>query len=299
MTETIGSGPYIFVADEYVPGSSASYRRNAAYVPRQEPPDWSSGGKVSHFDRIEYNAIPEPAAAVAALRTGEVDWYEQVPADLVPALRRDPNLTIGNAVPLGYAAMLRFNHLQPPFNNTAYRRAVLMAVNQADYMATITGGDASAFRTCKALLACGTIHGREIGEPSMPGNLDRARAALKEAGYHGEKVVILSSVDTAALGPLGDVTFDLLTKMGMNVELVATDAGTLGQRRVSREPVEKGGWSIFPGFLPAHHLNNPVSNGFARGLGATGYFGWYADDRIEQHVAGVRTKVVRSSGDIL
>jgi peptide/nickel transport system substrate-binding protein len=75
VTETIGSGPYVFNKDEFVPGSSASFRRNAAYVSRQEPPDWSSGGKMAHFDRIEWNAISDFATAAAALRVGEVDWY--------------------------------------------------------------------------------------------------------------------------------------------------------------------------------------------------------------------------------
>jgi len=281
VTETIGSGPYTFVKDEYVAGSSAVYRRNTAYQPRQEPANWSSGGKVAHFDRVEWNAIPDAATAVSALQTGEVDWLEQVPADLVPMLRRNSKLSIGNAVPRGYIGMLRFNHLQPPFDNVAYRRAVLMAVDQADYMALITDNDASAFRTCKAFLAC-DMHEWEVGSSLMLGNIDRARAALHTAGYHGEKAVILSAADSSAVGPMSDVTRDVLTKMGMNVELVVTDAGTLQQRRLSKEPVEKGGWSIFHSFLPSHHLDNPVGNGFARGLGAKGLFGWYADDIIEQ-----------------
>jgi peptide/nickel transport system substrate-binding protein len=284
VTETIGSGPYVFNKDEFVPGSFASFKRNAVYATRQEPPDWSSGGKVAHFDRMEWNAIPDSATAAAALRAGEVDWYEQVQADLVPAMRRDPGLTVGNAVPFGYTGMLRFNHLQPPFNNAAYRRAVQMAVRQGDYMSVVTGGDATSFRICKALVSCGSVQGREVGETLMPEDLEGARGALKAAGYHGEKIVILSPADTSVLAPMGDVTFDLLTKMGMNVELVATDAGTLQQRRLSKEPVEKGGWSIFHSFLPSHQLNNPVTNGFARGLGAKGFFGWYADDPIEQHV---------------
>jgi peptide/nickel transport system substrate-binding protein len=180
--------------------------------------------------------------------------------------------------------MLRFNHLQPPFNNLAYRRAVLMAVNQADYMATVAGNDATAYRTCKSMFACGRVYGRELGATSMPADLEGARAALAAAGYHGEKVVLLSPADSAALGPMGDVTRDLLTKMGMNVEMVVTDNATMQQRRASKEPVEKGGWSIFHGFLPASHLDNPVGNGFARGTGGGGFFGWYADETLEQHV---------------
>ncbi len=51
VTETIGSGPFKFVKAEFVPGSSVVYEKNPDYVPRQEPAEWTAGGKVAHFDR--------------------------------------------------------------------------------------------------------------------------------------------------------------------------------------------------------------------------------------------------------
>ena len=179
----------------------------------------------------------------------------------MPLLRRNPALTIGSANPTGFMAYLRFNHLHPPFNNVAIRRAVLMAVDQTDYMAAITGGDAAAFRTCKAMLACGTSYGREIGATAMPGDLDKARAALKVSGYNGEKAVILNPTDLPTVGPLGDVTYDLLKKIGMNVEMAASDFGTVQHRRVSKEPVEKGGWSIFHFHAPSATSDTPTGAG--------------------------------------
>ena len=192
VTETIGSGPFKFVKSEFVPGSTVVYERNADYVPRQEKADWTSGGKVAHMDRIEWKVIPDSATAAAALQNGEVDWYEQVQADLIPVLRKHPDIRIGSANPTGFNAVLRFNHLHAPFNNVAVRRAVMMAVNQEDYMASITGADTSAYRSCKAVLPCGTPYGREIGAPFMPGDLKKATEALKASGYNGEKVVVIS-----------------------------------------------------------------------------------------------------------
>ena len=72
-----------------MPGAHVAYARNPDYVPRQEPADWMVGGKVAHFDRIEWRVIPNSATAAAALQAGEVDWYEQVQPDLVPLLRRN------------------------------------------------------------------------------------------------------------------------------------------------------------------------------------------------------------------
>ena len=62
------------------------------------------------------------------------------------------------------------------------------------------------------MLACGTIHGREIGATAMPGDLDKARATLKVSGYNGEKAVILNPTDLPTVGPLGDVTYALFER---------------------------------------------------------------------------------------
>ena len=281
ITDPTGSGPFKFNVGEFVAGSFASYARNADYVPRQEPADYTSGGKVAHFERVEWRAIPEPATAAAALMSGEVDWYEQVQPDLVAQLKRNANIAIGSANPGGFNGILRFNHLHAPFNNVAIRRAVLMAVNQSDYMASITGNDPSAFNGCKAMFPCGTPYGKEIGAGVMLGDLEKGKIALKAAGYAGEKVVILSPADVPTIGPMADVTYDLLKKMGMNVELASMDWATLTGRRASKESVDKGGWSIFHTWGPSRILSTPVEHVALRGLGDKGWAGWFSDEQIE------------------
>jgi peptide/nickel transport system substrate-binding protein len=52
VTENIGSGPYKFVDQGFVAGSHAVFEKFDGYVPRQEPPDWTSGGKVAHIPRV-------------------------------------------------------------------------------------------------------------------------------------------------------------------------------------------------------------------------------------------------------
>ena len=281
ITDPTGSGPYKFNMSEFAAGSFASYTRNADYVPRKEAADWTSGGKVAHFERLEWPTIPEPATAAAALIAGEVDWYEQVQPDLIPVLRKNPEITIGSANPGGFNGIMRFNHLHPPFNNPAIRRAVLMAVNQQDYMESITGNDATALRLCKAMFPCGTPYGQEIGASVMTGDLEKAKAALKAAGYKNEKVVIISPADVPTIGPMGDVTYDLLKKLGMNVELIAVDWATLTTKRAIKEPVEKGGWSIFHTWSPSLIIGTPVEHFAMRGLGMTGWAGWFADEKME------------------
>ena len=282
IAEIIGSGPYRFLKDEHVSGSSAAWEKFDGYVPRQEPAEWSAGGKVAHFQRIEWKVIPDPATASAALRTGEVDWWEQAQADLVPLLKRDTDIAMGPSDPHGNVGGLRFNCLHPPFDDVRLRRAVLYAVNQEDYMRAIMGEDHAAWRVCRSQYPCGTMYGTEVDLPVQKGDLDAARKMIQAAGYNGQKTVILCPSDIPTVGLFGDITYVTFKKIGLNVELQMTDWGSVVQRRATRAPVEKGGWSVFLTYFTGGFLLNPVVAAPFRGVGEAGFFGWYANPKIEE-----------------
>lgn len=279
VPELIGSGPFRFIKDEFVAGSNVAYARNSDYVPRQEKPDWTSGGKVAHFDRVEWKIIPDASTAASALQSGEVDWYEQAQADLVPLLRRNADITLGPSNPQGYIGGLRFNHLHPPFDDVRMRRAVLIAVNQDDYMRAVTGNDPSLFQICRSQYPCGTTYGSQVEGTNQSGNIDAARALIKESGYAGQKAVIINPTDFASIAPLGELTYDLFKQLGINTELVEADWGTVVQRRASKEPVDKGGWSVFHTWFTGGFIINPVVSAPFRG--GNNWFGWYQNPKIE------------------
>lgn len=288
LSEVIGSGPYQFVPDEYNSGSRVAYARNAAYIPRAEPPDWTSGAKIAHFDRVEWSVIPDAATAAAALRNNEIDWWENPTADLIPMLKRDANIRMIILNPTGNCAVMRLNNLQAPFNNTDIRRAVMLAVDQEDYMGAVYGTeDKSVWQTCYSLFPCNTPYENDAGAEPLKGPRDPARvkAALAAAGYNGEKVVILNPTDFPTIGPLGQVTYAALKNAGMNVELAESDWGTVIQRRTSREPVARGGWSIFHTWGAATAWATPATAATVRGLGKEGWFGWWDSPSTEKLVA--------------
>ena len=284
-TEMVGSGPYRFLKSEFVPGSSGAYEKFKDYVPRNEKPDWASGGKVAHIERIEWKIINDPSTASAALQKGEIDWWEQVQPDLLPLLRKNKDLTVTNFNPVGFFGTMRFNHAHAPFNNPAIRRAVRLGMNQEDYMSAVTGGETEIWKACKALFPCGTTYGEELGLSSMTGNIDAARKALKDAGYAGEKVVILNPADVPTIGPFGQVTNEYLKQIGMNVELQEMDWNTLAQRRTKTDPVDKGGWSIFHNWWLGTSFINPAISPILRGLGPKGWAGNYQNAKIEELTA--------------
>src|SRR5205823_1470131 len=123
-----------FVKEEWVPGSKVVYVKNTDYVPRKEAPSWAAGGKVVKVDRVEWIYIPDSATAAAAINAGEVDWWEQMPPDLIPVLAKNKNIKVENIDPLGSMGLLRFNFMYPPFNNQKMRQAILYAIDQNDYV---------------------------------------------------------------------------------------------------------------------------------------------------------------------
>ena len=281
VTEMVGSGPYRFLPGEFIPGAAAVYERFKGYVPRQEPASWASGGKVAHIERIEWRIMQDASTAAVALQTGEVDWWEQVQPDLLPLLRKNSSLVVTNFNPVGFFGTMRFNHLNAPFNNVAIRRAVRLGMNQDEYMSAVTGNDPSIWHACKALFPCGTRYGEQIGGEAMTGDVNAARKALKEAGYAGEKVVILNPADIPTIAPFGQVTFAYLKELGMNVELQDMDWNTLAVRRTKTETPDNGGWSIFHNWWLGSSIVNPAISAVVRGLGAKGWAGNFANEPIE------------------
>ena len=282
IADATGSGPFKFVKEEWVPGNRVVYVKNADYVPRKEPPSWAAGGKVVKVDRVEWIYIPDPATAAAALNAGEVDWWEQLPPDLIPVLSNNKDIRVESRDPLGSIGMLRFNFLQPPFNNQKMREALLYVVDQHDYVLAIAGGEKNG-RPCYSFFTCGTPLSSEIGAEPLKGkrDFDRAKKLIGEAGYKGEKIVILSATDVHIVHSQALITADLLRKLGLNVELQAGDWGTLTTRRTSKEPVEKGGWSIFHSYATGAQLVSPASSPI-RASGENAWFGWPTDKRLEE-----------------
>jgi peptide/nickel transport system substrate-binding protein len=134
INEMVGSGPYRYRPDERVPGALVVYERNPSYIPRSNgTPDGTAGPKVAHFDRVEWRIMSDTATVAAAIKERRVDWWLSADADVLPSLRRHPGVTVETGLPTGFISALRFNHLIPPFNNPAIRRAVLNAVSQTDY----------------------------------------------------------------------------------------------------------------------------------------------------------------------
>jgi peptide/nickel transport system substrate-binding protein len=283
IRETVGSGPFKFVPGEWNPGQRAVWAKNERYVARAEAVDGLAGGRVPRIDRVEWTIISDPATSANAMTQGEQDYWEYPLHDLLPLMRRSRELVVEQRLLDGTYGIARFNTLHPPFDNAAVRRAVAMAVDQRDYMRAVAGNEPNGWGACEGVFTCGTPLANETGsEVLKTRNIDRAREALRASGYNGERVVLISPSDYPQINAVSLVTADIMQRMGMNVDLISTDWGSLVQRRASREPVERGGWSIIHTTSSGQSLALPVFHLFLRANGSNAWFGWPDDPEIER-----------------
>jgi peptide/nickel transport system substrate-binding protein len=282
IKEVVGSGPFRFVKDEWQPGNQVVYVRNADYVPRNEPPSGSTGGKVAHLDRIVWLYIPDATTASAALAAGEVDWWENPPVDFIPRVEQTPELKTFILDPGGQQGWLRPNHLHPPFNNKKARQALLYMMDQRKYLQAAVG-QPKYYRTCTALFTCdGPWESRAGTEPLQKPDLARARELVKQSGYDGRPIVVLHVTDIQTLSAVALVSRDLLQQIGFAVDLQAVDWSTNLARRARKEPPAQGGWNIIHTWWTAADVLNPAVHAGVSGAGAGAWFGWPEVGQLEK-----------------
>ena len=288
IKEIVGSGPYRFLPDEHVSGARAAFARFAEYRPRDAggpagATGFTSGPKVAHFERVEWVTL-DTFSAQAALSRGEVDWWESPPRDLFPQLARDRNVTaISHYMPA--MGILRFNQLYPPFDNPAARRAVLSAIDQTEAMIAVAGEEAADRLDGVGVFATGTPLANEAGIEVLSRARDYAAAkkALAEAGYKGEKIVIISPTEVAGIRDLSKIGAEQLRRAGLNIDFQEMDFGTVIRRRTNQGPPDKGGWNVFFTMIDRSIPNtNPFGNQAMRADGKAGWDGWPTSPKIEE-----------------
>ncbi|WP_375459640.1 ABC transporter substrate-binding protein [uncultured Enterovirga sp.] len=284
VSETVGSGPFRFVPDERVPGSLAVYRKFDRYRPRTEGvASFTAGPRVAHFDRVEWHTVPDAASAAGALRNGEMDWWEQPNVDLVPQLARARGVKVGLVEPAGLIAQIRLNHLVAPFDNPRICNALLGALDQTEMMDAVAGTDPSIRRGPAGTFTPGGPMASGAGMELLTGprDLAKSRRALEAAGYRGEKIVLLTGTDVPRINAICEVMGDLCRKLGMNLDYVATDWGTVNQRILNAKPIAEGGWSMYGVFSGGLDHLTPAYHQVIRGIGRRGPPSWLTDEPIE------------------
>lgn len=284
VADMVGSGPYRFIAAEYVPGERAAYQRFDGYVPRSGgAQSYTAGPKVAIVERVEWLTLDDAATAASALLRGEVDWLQALNADQIPVLARDAAVRVEVTEPAGVMGIMRFNHLHPPFDNPGIRRALLGAIDQAEAMNAVAGTDRAYWRDGVGLFHHGTPLTNDAGIEVLtrPRDLDKVRRDLADAGYRGETVVALGTGGTGQIPILTQVGGEALRRAGMTVDIQVSDLTTMLRRVTRTEPPGKGGWNVHFIAMDGAFNTKPAGNQFIRGDGRSGAPGWPRSPQLE------------------
>ncbi len=201
----VGTGPFKF--DRWVSGDRVELSRNSDY--------WGEPAKLAS---VTFKYIPDPAAAAAAMLSGDVDAFANFPAaELVPQFESDPRFAVVVGSTEG-ETILSTNNTAEPFDNLLVRQAMAHALDRQSIIDGLFG------------------YGKPIGThfaPHHPAYVDlverypydpdKAKALLAEAGYPDgfEATLKLPPPPYARRG--GEIIAAQLADVGIKVELIPVE----------------------------------------------------------------------------
>ncbi len=281
--ELIGTGPYIF--KRWTPGQEIVLARNPAYASRSE--DWGglTGRKVAYADEIDFFPVTDPQVRLAGVSTGQYDLALELPQDLYTNVKANSHLAVDIVGVFSWTGAV-FNKARGPFTDERLRQAALYAMKPVDLM-TAAIGPQEFWRLSPGLFfpEQGGLYSTAGSEIYNHQNLAKARALMKEAGYHGQTIVLMSTKDSSWNNNAAQVLAPELQAVGFNVDSQVYDWPTLLSRRTKQDL-----WDIFlTGFSPSI---DPTAVIF---FGST-WPGWYQSAAMDELLSQWAKTPVTDSG---
>jgi peptide/nickel transport system substrate-binding protein len=204
----VGTGPFKFV--ENVPGDRIVLERFKDY--------W---GTPANVDKLVFRRLDDPAARVAALRTGEVDFILAPPPDEVEALRKDKYQVLQSNAP--HIWYWHLNMKDDKFKDVRVRKALQMSVDKDKMCQELLRGTA---KPAWSMISPATVAYDPKYKPYSY-NPDKAKALLKEAGLGGgfETTFWTSTSGSGQMIPVAMAEWIQrdLAKVGIKVKLETFD----------------------------------------------------------------------------
>ncbi|MDR1874438.1 MAG: ABC transporter substrate-binding protein [Synergistaceae bacterium] len=261
----IGTGPYRF-AERNV-GRYISLARYEGYASRTEPADGYAGKREAIFDEIRFIPVPDAGTRLNGVKAGDYDYAEQMLGDLFDSLREDDSIrvSVNQGANQGLAF---FNSAAGVFRGNYKLRQALSAALDMEPALRAAIGPQELWKASGSMMPDTTGWYSTAGTDKYSKNdAALAKKLAKEAGYNGEKIVLMASTSYKIHYDTTLVLVKQLQDAGFNVDHQIFDWATLVSKRA--DPAQ---WDIFfthHGFVP-----DPVLYSFM----SDAYPGWWATD---------------------
>ena len=221
----IGTGPYQFVerlADRYT-----LLRRFDGYVGVDSEPSGYAGRKPAYLDELEFIPVPDEAARVAGLQSGEYHYLEEIIPDQITVLQDYPGVTIEILPPRSYGVVI-MNTIAGPMANQTIRQAVQAAI-EVESSGQATHGE-GYFELGPGIMLPQTVWNSDVGaELYNQNNPEKARQLLQEAGYDGTPIRVLATQEDLGDYNAAVVAQQQLETAGFTINLEVFDEATLDE----------------------------------------------------------------------
>lgn len=235
--EIVGTGPYKlkeWVADQYL-----VLEKFEEYAPNSGPLDGWSGDKTPKIDTLRFQFIADDATRVLGLQTGQFQVMQNLPYDSVQALLDDETIEVAT-YPLT-TLFLTTNKATGLFKDVRARKSVDMAINKEDVLYTAASSE-ELFDLNHHLMHKDqkALWDTDIGKKEYyTVDPEGAKALLKETGYDGQEIVLITSRDNSSNYNASVMIQEQLRNIGLNVRLDVYDWPTFVEKRAQRE-----GWDM-------------------------------------------------------
>jgi peptide/nickel transport system substrate-binding protein len=227
LKEFVGTGPYKLI--EHKPDTWVRVARFADYVSPPGTPSGYLGGREALVEEIRFIPVPNPTTRADGLLAGQYHWADNLTPESYGRLKDRTDVERGVLTAAVWPLFI-MNTKKGVFSDMALRRAVQAAINCADALAAAYS-DPSLFKLEGSIYPEGTAWFDAAAPGYNQGNADKAAALLRQAGYKGEPVRVLTSVQYDYQYKIAQVTQANLTDAGFKIDLQVTDWATILQRR--------------------------------------------------------------------
>ncbi len=213
----VGTGAFSYDPADYRPDEVVVLKRNPNFFRKD-----AFGKSLPYLDRIEIRIVKDPTAAMAALRTGQVDLLQRVNPLHVPVMERAKGVTVVTA-PSRMALVCFMNMRHPPFDDMRARQAIGgYGLNRKEIAQTVFQNRS---KPLVSMIAHGVQDYLNLTE-MYPYDPAKAKALLKEAGYdenNPAEFELLTNTDTPIFADSATLLKSQMEKIGVKVKLVVMD----------------------------------------------------------------------------
>jgi peptide/nickel transport system substrate-binding protein len=223
-TKAIGTGP--FKLTEWRKGEYVELARHDGYASRSEPSDGLAGAKKALVDKVRILQIPDASATKAALQSGAVDVWSEVALSQLDELRTDKRVRLTEAQ---VASVLTFPMQvnDPVLKDVRIRQAISKALDRKGMTEALTGGSS---RPSGSLVPVTSRYYGKVQEEGTAFDPEGAKKLLADAGYKGERIVLITNKQNALMSDTAIAAQAMLRAVGLNVDVEVMEFATMFER---------------------------------------------------------------------